>query len=1742
MSPSSKRIAACLLMLLGLAVIGYAGVKFLSSGDGKKPSGATFTIGYEQYAPYISEENGHPAGLDQVLAEEIAKRNGWKLDTRLLSWQNSEKLLDSGAVDCLVSGVRLTSVRQAKQECTAPYLSSAEVVVVRKDSGIKKLDDLAGKRLAVQTTDPIYQSLQQGVYRRIGQNATLLSDSDFPRLKKWMESGKADALIADYYVAHANFGGNPDFMILPDPFYETRIVMVLRKGNLKLRDQVQRTLQKMNDDGTLRQLTAQWCEKARIQPPKASVPQTKKIMMIHSGNVYFTRSQQIFEGFSECLAAHECHAEYDVAGLNVFFRNNHTPEKNDLIEMQKRIDNGHFDMIVTNNNPATDLFLQGKLTAPHGIPVLCLSYHGDLARAIPRSMNLTGIETTATENDNFKLALQLMPDPDKIIYISEASSDGTSHSRAALPDLPEELRKRLVNVSGWKYSTDELLDLCSGLSSNSVIIISSWASVKDTRSEDVYSVLPRLRASTKALILGKYDSYLAGGADGGVMNFNRAQGEQAADLAERIFFGERAGDIPAVRSDVSAQIKYDALSRLSIPQANVPDSLAIVEVPPSWIVRWARELLAGMGIMAVVLILLTVFIVQKKLDYRKIFRLLQERDLTLNSIGDGVIVTDTEGKIVMINPVAEAMTGWTAKAAEGKPHTEIFQIVDYLSGQSVPSPVEKAMARKEIVALANHTDLVARNGKRYHIADSAAPIRTRDGKISGVILIFRDVTDEYNYRDRLRSYVRQMEVASDLAQLASFHGDPETLECTGSKLFPSLWPMRDGHVAKANEWICEEDYPEVRRLMTELYAGKIPEAVFSFKSDFFGATRHYRCAAVLSVDSSGKQWLDGVIQNVTRIVKEAQTHETDLSIWKLAIDSMPVMFFAKDVDDDFRYVLANRSFCDFIKTDRKQVIGHTDFEFPSNPGKYRREDEEVIRSGVPMQSEDRFKLENGEIKYLQSLKLPFAGADGRKLLLGVSADITQQRLLFYDLQTANAIMEEFFKTEDAGSAFDHVLRLLGEYTHATHCYIQIFDHAAMTAVCLAEYTAPPKENAVFKNAPAIPFDPNEPWYRCYQQERLIELPDIHVPDAAALLGWRNEKLLAAGAKSVHIAGILNHAAPEAEIGFIFENATMELSPRKTEFLRGIAHLIKIQLERIKAKKELAAKLLEIQTANQAKDVVLKDDEVLRSSLELMLKESDPKVAACEVIRAVCLHMDAPRGFIFKFNSAERTTVAMTEYSRDQEPLCQIGGQYPYIADIQFEQRFRDNAMLSLPRLQTETLAQPGVSAWADSIIRHGLRSLYTHRIMHDGKVWGFVALAYNTENRLNTESELNFFHAIAQHIELLLNRKHSDDRLRSALHDAEKADKAKSFFISSVSHELRTPLNTVLGFTELLRRGGVSKSETEDFLNAIQHSANALLQFISDVLELSQAETGTLRLMPENTNCRELCEEMLKVFSLKAAKKGIALHGETAPMPDLMLDKLRIRQILFNLLGNAVRFTDHGSVTLGMNFAPSETGGSGTLTIFVKDTGIGMNEHDRDMLMEPFARLSNYRGTNATNEGTGLGSALSRKLVLCMHGTIDLQSAPGQGSTFTITLPEVETVDGTSPVQTEAVSPAAPPAISCPPVLLVDDVPMNLKVLKAICIRLGASDVVTTESGAAALEELKKRPYGLVLTDMWMPEMTGEDLVREIRHREGLKHIPVVAITADVGADNSFDMSGFNSVILKPATLSKIEKILKMVS
>jgi signal transduction histidine kinase/AmiR/NasT family two-component response regulator len=373
-------------------------------------------------------------------------------------------------------------------------------------------------------------------------------------------------------------------------------------------------------------------------------------------------------------------------------------------------------------------------------------------------------------------------------------------------------------------------------------------------------------------------------------------------------------------------------------------------------------------------------------------------------------------------------------------------------------------------------------------------------------------------------------------------------------------------------------------------------------------------------------------------------------------------------------------------------------------------------------------------------------------------------------------------------------------------------------------------------------------------------------------------------------------------------------------------------------------------------------------------------------------------------------------------------------------------------------------------------------------------------------------------------------RNRELADDATAASEAKSLFLATMSHEIRTPLNGVLGMAQAMAGDELSAVQ-RGRLDVVRQSGQSLLTILNDILDLSKIEAGKLEIESTEFDLNAVAEGAYATFEAIAGHKGVGFNLEVAPeaVGAYLGDPTRLRQVLCNLISNALKFTEAGEVRIAIHWARDDVGGR--LCMVVRDTGIGMTPEQTQNLFQKFVQAD--ASTNRRFGGTGLGLAICGELVKRMGGEISIDSEAGHGSTFTVTLP-LERIAGHKAAEAAAAA-RAPTGVR---VLAADDNEVNRLVLKTLLEQVGV-ETVLADNGRSALEAWEAGAWDLVLMDIHMPVMDGVEATAAIRRREaqtGRARTPIIALTADAMSHqvDAFLAQGFDGHVSKPIEIGQL--------
>jgi len=445
-------------------------------------------------------------------------------------------------------------------------------------------------------------------------------------------------------------------------------------------------------------------------------------------------------------------------------------------------------------------------------------------------------------------------------------------------------------------------------------------------------------------------------------------------------------------------------------------------------------------------------------------------------------------------------------------------------------------------------------------------------------------------------------------------------------------------------------------------------------------------------------------------------------------------------------------------------------------------------------------------------------------------------------------------------------------------------------------------------------------------------------------------------------------------------------------------------------------------------------------------------------------------------------------------------------------------------------------SWKPFVDKIHCKAFVGYPVTVNEKVYGMICFIDSLNRRHWMNSDDALFVNLANAVGGALSIQRKNEELVKSRNIAETANRSKSEFLANMSHEIRTPLNAILGFSEALYHLAES-SKQQKMIVSILNGGNLLLTLLNDILDLSKIEAGKLEINQMPFDMADSFQDVLSLFQEKANSKGLSLQYNISPnFPKaIVLDEIRIKQILYNLVGNSIKFTQNGSVQVNMEFIPLEAT-SGELIIEVKDTGIGIPLSQHEEIFEAFKQQSAQ--LNRQHGGTGLGLTISKKLIEQMKGSITLESTLGNGSTFRVVFPSVEVNDVTTTRQRffENVQEVL---FMNATLLIVDDVLSNIEIIEDLLESSGLNIHFAT-SGKAGLEKVRSVHPDIILLDLRMPGMDGYEVAKTIKSDPLFSDIPIIAYTASVMSSAIIEATmNFDGFLYKPVRKAELMKVFK---
>jgi PAS domain S-box-containing protein len=1079
--------------------------------------------------------------------------------------------------------------------------------------------------------------------------------------------------------------------------------------------------------------------------------------------------------------------------------------------------------------------------------------------------------------------------------------------------------------------------------------------------------------------------------------------------------------------------------------------------------------------------------------------------LTLQSIGDGVIATDAGGRITRMNPVAEQLTGWPFAEAEGRAMGEVFRIVNALTRAPAEDPVKQVIARGVTVGLANHTLLLARGGQEYQIADSAAPIRDPYGELLGVVLVFRDVTERYQMQEALfakgKEYERLIEHLSagvvvhsrDSAIVLANSMASSLLGLTKDQLFgktamdPAWCFLReDGTLAQLNEYPVQQVLTSGEPIRSQILGISRPDMasplwVLCNAYPEHDAAGQISQVIVSFIDITERKTNEARVARLTQLYSALSQCNHSIAHCKSPEELLPQvcrqvvelggmkMAWIGMVDDERTLVCPAVSF-----GSGTDYLNGIEIPLHGDDPRAHGPTGTAIRENRPVWCQDMQDDPTTAAWHEHSAR--YGWAAGAALPLRKSGKTVGALVVYSDKAHGfdveiRGLLEEM--ADDISFALDSFSRE-AERRQAEEALRE--SEATMRYIVKHD----PNALAVFDNGLRY----------IAVSDRFLQDYNVREEDILGRHHYEVFPEIPQGWRDVHqrcLAGAIERNDDdsfERPDGSITYNR-WECRPwyRKGGEIGGIIMYTEVTTERKKAEEELRES---------------------EARFRLMLQH----------IPSISVQGYQIDGTTRYWNDASE---ALYGYSAEEA----IGKN---LLDLIIPPEMQEGVCLAI-KTMSETL-EPIPASELTLMRKDGSRvTVYSSHavIRRHGREPEFFCIDIDLTDRKLAEDALKELNAYLEQ---------SNVHAKELAVKAEAAAQAKSEFLALMSHELRTPLNGVLGFAELLS-GTRLDQEQQEYTQTIFDSGTHLLDVVNDILDLASLEKGHMLIEAVPVNVSSLVESSCRLIRKTAADKGLEFMFVSAgDVPEVITgDIRRIRQILINLLGNAVKFTSKGSVTLRVSSASFED--RSALAFSIEDTGPGIPNETLADLFKPFTQADST--VTRQFEGTGLGLAISLRLAEAMGGAIGVTSTPGQGSCFTFSLPLIIS----SPPTNSTVSTSAEPARKAASdrlVLIVEDEPSNRTLARKMIENLGCRVEIAT-NGLEAVEAFSPGKFSAILMDMQMPIMDGMEATRRIREREsGSTHVPIIALTANVMPEDRERClaSGMDEFLTKPFSLKEL--------
>ncbi len=1049
----------------------------------------------------------------------------------------------------------------------------------------------------------------------------------------------------------------------------------------------------------------------------------------------------------------------------------------------------------------------------------------------------------------------------------------------------------------------------------------------------------------------------------------------------------------------------------------------------------------------------------------------QERfKVTMDSLGDGVITLDLNGKVQYMNNLAEELTGWNLRDARGRHLVEVYPVKNEETGEKENNILEKVIKHGIVKELANHTILISKSGKEIPVMDTGAPVYDSNGSLIGIVIAFQDETVKRIQQKQLR------ESEEELKEIFEYSPVGISLTEVGGTLkantaFCNILGYTESELQNINwkEITHPDDILESDQIVKAMLDGKQNTA--HYEKRYIHKTGKIVWSEVhttLLRNPEGKPYcfITAIADITQRKLAQEKIieNEKQLSALLYAVGDAIVVVSLPER----KIVQINKAFTDIFGYSEEEVIGKkTDILYPTQESflEYGAKVSEAIENNNRSVKTEMILVKKNGTQIICDFNNSLINKNGSYYLtISVIRDITE-KVRIEQIRKSHLHLIQFAENHSLNEILEETLNKAEALTKSRIGFFH-FVNEDQKSLTLQNWSTKTKTEYCKAEGKGMhyPIDHAGVWVDCVRQLK----PVVH-----------NDYMSLPGRKGL----------PPDHAELVRELVVPVIRSAKIKAILGVGNKpIDYDEKDVDTIIQLADLIWDISERKQA-------EEAIRIAKEEWEKTFD---AVPDATLIIDLH-----NRITRFNPALKKLIGIDTNDLIERKCYELvhGTNEP---------------PLQCPHAQLLKDGKEHIAEFHEDYLGKDL--VVSASPLHDtnSQLVGVVHVARDITERKQAERD------------------------RIAREAAETANRTKSEFLANMSHEIRTPMNAVLGYTELLDSTVVDQTQ-KDYINSIKSSGRSLLTLIDDILDLSKIEAGKLEFEFDYVDTNFFFSEFEKIFSLKTTEKGLKfiLDITSGTPPGIYIDEARVRQIVFNLIGNAIKFTNEGSITLKVytenprvaTYRKDKSEELIDLVIEVSDTGIGISKGLQDLIFEPFVQEKGRKHPG----GTGLGLAISRKLSDLMNGSITVRSKPGKGSTFTVKIPEVAYLkDFSGTIVDVHINPSDiifEPAV----ILIADDVEHNRSFLRD-ALKNTNLKIFEAEDGFTALSLAKQVMPNLVIADIRMPNMDGFQLLNKIKSDKKLKNIPVIAYSASVlkAQKDRIYNSEFKGLLIKPVRVTEL--------